>query len=147
MLMPTHMPDTSPGLPRPAPPRSPCLLAGTRVLGVLGALGLAACSTVNIYAGDGSVAVHRSLGFVNLQPTLGSTPIVFRGTTLGLQSGPWGHSLGYSQTSLTLLPAGCHLVVMPSNEQQANSPTVKAWRDSDPCAAATPTPTKTSGGD
>ncbi len=107
---------------------------------VLCALGLPACTTVNIYAGDGSVAVHRAFGFVSLQPALGSTPMVFRGTSLGLQSGPWGHSLGYTQTSLTLLPTGCHVVVMPANESQASSPALKALRDADPCAAATPKP-------
>jgi hypothetical protein len=113
-------------------------------------LGLSACTTVHIHAGDGSVAVHRSLGFVYLQATPGSTPLVFRGTTLGLQSGPWGHSLGYSQTSLALLPAGCHVVVMPTSEQQAASPAVQALRNADPCAtaaAAASSPTPTPGGD
>jgi hypothetical protein len=122
----------------------PCLQA---VFCGLGVLGLPACTTVNIYAGDGSVAVHRSFGFVNLQATPGSTPIVFRGTSLGLQSGPWGHSLGYTQTSLALLPAGCHVVVMPANEQQAASPTVQALRHADPCASAAPPATPTPGGD
>jgi hypothetical protein len=104
----------------------------------LGLLGLSACTTVNIYAGDGSVAVHRSFGFVNVQATPGSTPLVFRGTSLGLQSGPWGHSLGYTQTSLALLPAGCHVVVMAATEQQAASPAVQALRKADPCAIAAP---------
>ncbi len=112
----------------------------------LGLLSLQACTTVNIQAGDGSVAVHRSFGFVYLQPVPGRTAMVFRGTTLGLQSGPWGHSLGYAQTTLTLLPAGCHVVVMPASDNQANSPALKALRDSDPCATA-PSPTTTQGGD
>ncbi len=129
---------------RPARPRSPWFQA---VFCGLGVLGLPACSTVNIYAGDGSVAVHRSFGFVNLQATPGHTPMVFRGTSLGLQSGPWGHSLGYTQTSLALLPAGCHVVVMPATEQQANSPAVQALRNTAPCAASTPVRTPTSGDD
>jgi hypothetical protein len=112
--------------------------------------GLVACTTVNIHAGDGSVVVHRSFGFVNLQATPGNTALVFRGTALGLQSGPWGHSLGYSQTSLALLPAGCHVVVMPASEQQAASPAVQALRKADPCATAVPaalSTTATPGGD
>jgi hypothetical protein len=115
----------------------PCLQA---VFCGLGVLGLPACTTVNIYAGDGSVAVHRSFGFVNLQATPGSTPIVFRGTSLGLQSGPWGHSLGYAKTSLTLLPAGCHVVVTVDDDAQASSPTLKALRDADPCGVPVPRP-------
>jgi hypothetical protein len=114
---------------------------------LLGLSGLPACTTVNVYAGDGSVAVHRGFGFVNLQPALGSTPMVFRGTSLGLQSGPWGHSLGYTQTSLALLPAGCHIVVMPANEPQASSPALQALRAADPCAAPTPALKPTPGGD
>jgi hypothetical protein len=108
-------------------------------LGLLGLVSLSACTTVNIYAGDGSVAVHRGFGFVNLQARPGSTPMLFRGTSLGLQSGPWGHSLGYSQTSLALLPAGCHVVVMPVAESTASSPALQALREADPCAAPTPT--------
>jgi hypothetical protein len=114
----------------------------------LGLFSLQACTTVNIVAGDGRVAVHRSFGFVNLQATPGSTPMVFRSTSLGLQSGPWGHSLGYTQTSLALLPAGCHVVVMPATEQQAASPAVQALRSGDPCSATTPNtpPTTTTPG-
>ncbi len=131
-------------MPRPARHRSPWLQ--TAFCG-LGLLGLPACTTVNIYAGDGSVAVHRSFGFVHLQATPGSTPIVYRGTSLGLQSGPWGHSLGYTQASLALLPAGCHVVVLPANDQQATSPAVQALRRADPCAAAAPSTPTTPGGD
>lgn len=128
-------------MPRPTQPRRTGFQAACCAFGLLC---LQACTTVNIQAGDGSVAVHRSFGFVNLQPALGNTPMVFRGTMLGVQSGPWGHSLGYAQTTLTLLPAGCHVVVMPVTEQQANSPALKALRDSDLCAA-TPSPTTTQG--
>jgi hypothetical protein len=131
-------------MPRPTPTCSPRWLA---CFGGLAVLGLPACTTVNIYAGDGSVAVHRSLGFVNLQATPGSTALIFRGTSLGLQSGPWGHSLGYAQTSLALLPAGCHVVVMPATESQAASPALLALRKADPCAAPTPTTTPQPGGD
>jgi hypothetical protein len=66
--------------------------------------------------------------------------MVLRGTSLGLQSGPWGHTLGYARTSLTLLPEGCRVVVTVENEQQATSPALKALRDADPCAGPLPSP-------
>jgi hypothetical protein len=104
---------------------------------VVYALCLPACTSVTVHAGDGSVAVHRGFGFLSLQPTPGTTPMVFHGITLGLQSGPWGHSLGYAQTRLTLLPPGCHVVVMPASAEQASRPTWQALREADPCAVPT----------
>jgi hypothetical protein len=105
---------------------------------VVSSLCLPGCTSVTVYAGDGSVAVHRGFGFLSLQPTPGTTPMVFHGITLGLQSGPWGHSLGYAQTRLTLLPPGCHVVVMPTSAEQANLPTWQALREADPCTVPTP---------
>jgi hypothetical protein len=113
------------------------------ICGLVGAacwLGLPGCTTVTVHAGDGSVVVHRGFGFLNLQPAVGTTAMVVRGTSLGLQSGPWGHSLGYAKTSLTLLPAGCHVVVTVDDDAQASSPTLKALRDADPCGAPVPRP-------
>ncbi len=123
---------------RPAIPSSTWFQAACRLLGLLGLLGLTACTNVTVYAGDGSIAVHRNFGFVSLQPTLGSTPIVFRGSALGLQSGPWGYSLGYSQTSLTLLPPGCHFVVAADSEKAGTRAALKALRDAGPCELPTP---------
>jgi hypothetical protein len=117
------------------------LRAGVASLFAAGCLlGLPACTSVTVYAGDGSVAVHRGLGFMSLQPAPGTTPMVLRSTSLGMQSGPWGHSLGYAKTSLTLLPAGCHLVITFDNDLQAASPALQALRKADPCATPTAIP-------
>lgn len=80
-----------------------------------GLLALPGCTTVTVHAGDGTVTVDRSFGFLTLRPLLGQTPMVLHSTALGWQSGPMGHSIGYAQARLTLLPPGCHLVLVDAD--------------------------------
>ena len=84
--------------------------AALALLGLLGAL--SGCTTVTIQAGDGSVTVERGFGVVSVQPVPGRTPMVIRSTSLGWQSGPAGQVLGFASARLTLLPPGCHLVLL-----------------------------------
>jgi hypothetical protein len=86
---------------------------GPAALALLGGLcALAGCTTVTIEAGDGSVTVERGFGLVSVQPVPGRTPMVIRSTSLGWQSGPAGQVLGFASARLTLLPPGCHLVLL-----------------------------------
>jgi hypothetical protein len=87
--------------------------AGSPLLPALALAGaLAGCTTVTVQAGDGRVTVERSFGFVQLLPAPGRTPMVIRSTSLGWQAGPAGQTLGFASARVTLLPAGCHLVLI-----------------------------------
>jgi len=90
-------------------------LAVRLAVALLGLTGLLGCTTVTVHAGDGTVTVDRSFGFLTLRPQPGQTPMVLRSTALGWQSGPMGHSVGYHRASLTLLPPGCHLVLIDAD--------------------------------
>ncbi len=83
---------------------------GTALL--VAACALQACTSITVLSGDGHVSVERSVGFLNITAHPGNTPVVLHSTALGLQSGPNGTMLGYSRSSVTVLPQGCHLVLV-----------------------------------
>jgi hypothetical protein len=67
---------------------------------------------VTVHAGDGSVTREHHFGVLNLQTVPGATPVVIRSSAFGWQSGPLGHTLGWSTARVTMLPPGCHLVLI-----------------------------------
>jgi hypothetical protein len=99
---------------------------------------LPACTTLTIEAGDGRVAVERHLGFVQVTPQPGTQPMVLTGTALGLQSGPLGSTLGFSRTRVTLLPDGCHVVVVLDADASLPAAPLRALLEGNPCLVTPP---------
>lgn len=91
------------------------LRLGAAVLTLAAGLLSSACTTVTVHAGDGTVTVQRSFGLLTVQPTPRQTAMVVHSATLGWQSGPTGQGIGYVQSRLTLLPPGCHLVLVDAD--------------------------------
>lgn len=88
---------------------------------ILQTLALGACTTISVTSSEGHTKIERSFGFAAVSVAPEATPVVIQMTSIGLSSGPAGHSVGYSNQEITIFNDDCRVIFWVKDKNQAKA--------------------------
>ena len=81
----------------------------------------ASCTTINIKNERGDVVVRRSFGFASIRISPDKGVVTAKVSSLGYISTPLGHSVGWTQQSITTTNDGCRVIIWIENYQDLDA--------------------------